>query len=99
MAGTLPPPDLGGWPLEDAERLLAAAGLRWTVRHTLWTGRLPGSAPPGARPEGATRVLAQRQRGPAEIDLVVARFAYDARGRSSAGSPAGGAAAPDRQGG
>lgn len=93
-----PPPDVIGWPLEDAERMLSAAGIGWTLRWTEWTGRLPGRE--GARPEGGTWVLAQRLLGPAEALLVVARFAYDARGRTAAGGPAEGAnRSPAREGG
>lgn len=86
MAPLESPPDVTGWPLADAERILSEAGLRWSVRWTAWTGRLPAQS--GARPEGGPWVLAQRMRGAQDAVLVVARFGYDARGRTAAGGPA-----------
>ena len=98
MAPSESPPDTTGWPLREAERILSEAGIRWSILWTAWTGRLPVEA--GARPEGGPWVLAQRMRGVRDVVLVVARFAYDARGCTAAGGPAAGDdGSPAREGG
>ena len=79
-----PPPDVTGWPLEEAERMLSEAGVRWDVRWTAWTDRLPSAA--GERPAGGAWVLAHRTLGARDALLVAARFAYDARGAAGGGA-------------
>lgn len=76
VAGSLgsEPPDVLGWPLEAAEAVLAAAGLRVLRRTTAWRGDLPGGDAPGGG--SVQRVLAVRPVAGA-VELVVAAFAGD----------------------
>ncbi len=92
-----PPSDVTGWPLDEAERVLSELGVRWAVRWTAWTGRLPQGS--GDRPAGGAWVLAHRVLGPQDALLVVARFAYDARGIAAGGPAVGGNGTRTREGG
>lgn len=76
------PPDVVALPLEEAVRILQAAG---------WTPRLRTTAPPRSAPAGGVqRVVRQRATSPGEVELVVAWERYE-RARSS--RPSG---APER---
>jgi hypothetical protein len=57
----------------EARQILAASGLRVTIRRTEWKGALPGGQAPG----GCVRecVVAVRAQGEAQVEVVLARFA------------------------
>jgi hypothetical protein len=63
-----PPPDVVGYPLEEALQVVEAAGWQATVRTTA----PPRSAPAG----GLQRVVRQRATHPGELELVVAWERY-----------------------
>ncbi|GBD30511.1 hypothetical protein HRbin32_01618 [bacterium HR32] len=63
-----PPPDVVGYPLEEALRVVEAAGWQVTVRTT---------APPRSTPAGGLqRVVRQRATSPGQLELVAAWERY-----------------------
>ncbi len=75
------PPDVVGYPLEEALQLAEAAGWRVDVRTT----SPPHSAPAG----GVQRVVRQRATAPGQLELVVAWERYTPLRQPSPGNPSG----------
>jgi hypothetical protein len=57
----------------EARQILAASGLRVTIRRTGWQGALPGGQAPGGYAREC--VVAVRAQGAGQVEVVLARFA------------------------